>query len=107
VQLDFSLLTDLNGLVQKHPYLYPLPALPWVLHYLKLEKLKSYVRNIGDLYVESCRTVERCIKSTQHLRSSINLKTKLRPDGRAILSGRYQRQGDQVERREHCQGSTG
>jgi len=31
----------------KTPYLYPLPALPWVLQRLKPDRLKAYVRSIG------------------------------------------------------------
>lgn len=74
MQLDLSLLTDLIGLTQRHPYLYPLPALPWVLQRLKPDRLKAYVRSIGDVYVESCRTAERCVRGTQHLVSCIRHK---------------------------------
>jgi hypothetical protein len=76
VHVDYSLLTDIVGLLQKHPALYPLSCLPWALRRFKPDKIKAGIHAIGDVYVYGCTTLERCVKRTRSVRHSLRTETE-------------------------------
>jgi hypothetical protein len=107
VQVDSNLLTDLVRLAQKHHSLYPLPILLFLRIYLTADRLKSFIRKLGDVYVELCSTVEKCVKSTKRLISSISTKPETQPQRNAIISSRTSDREQTIEHGKHSQGSTG